>query len=57
MSCIDVADLRTWHETSGSGDSVVLLHGAFGGASSWAAQRPALVDAGFAVYLPGELSA
>ena len=52
MPYIDAAGLRTWHETSGSGDPVVLLHGAFGGASSWAMQRPALVDAGFAVYLP-----
>src|SRR6478735_3067708 len=52
MSYIDVAGQRIWHETSGSGAPVVLLHGAFGGASSWAAQRPALVEAGFAVYLP-----
>ena len=52
MSYIEVAGLRTWHETSGSGAPVVLLHGAFGGASSWTAQRPTLVEAGFAVYLP-----
>jgi len=52
MSYIDVAGRRIWHETSGSGVPVVLLHGAFGGASSWTAQRPALVEAGFAVYLP-----
>src|SRR6478735_1065447 len=52
MSYIDVAGQRIWHETSGSGAPVVLLHGAFGGASSWFAQRPALVAAGFTVYLP-----
>jgi len=52
VSYIDVAGIRTWHESSGSGAPVVLLHGAFGGASSWSAQRPALVDAGCAVYLP-----
>ena len=40
MSYIEVAGRRTWHETSGSGAPVVLLHGAFGGASSWTAQRP-----------------
>ena len=35
MSYVDVAGLRTWHEIDGTGEPVVLLHGAFGGASSW----------------------
>jgi pimeloyl-ACP methyl ester carboxylesterase len=46
---------EVWHEVSGEpGDTVpvVLLHGAFAGASSWGAQTPALVEAGFQVYAP-----
>jgi pimeloyl-ACP methyl ester carboxylesterase len=49
---LDVAGLRTWHEISGAGEPVVLLHGAFGGASSFFAQTPALVDAGYRVHVP-----
>jgi pimeloyl-ACP methyl ester carboxylesterase len=49
---IEVAGLRTWHEVSGDGEPVVLLHGAFGGASSFFAQTPALVAAGYRVYAP-----
>jgi pimeloyl-ACP methyl ester carboxylesterase len=49
---IDVAGLRTWHEVSGGGDPLVLLHGAFVGASSFFAQTPALVEAGFRVHVP-----
>ena len=49
---VDVAGLRTWHEVSGAGEPVVLLHGAFGGASSFFAQTPALVDAGYRVHVP-----
>jgi pimeloyl-ACP methyl ester carboxylesterase len=52
MSYVDVAGMRTWHEIDGTGEPVVLLRGAFGGASSWYRQRPALVAAGFRVYLP-----
>ena len=52
MSYIDVAGLRTWHEVSGAGEPIVLLHGAFSGALSFAAQTPALVDAGFRVHIP-----
>src|SRR5262245_29267453 len=44
---IEVAGLRTWHEVSGEGDPLVLLHGGFLGASSFYAQTAALVDAGF----------
>lgn len=50
---IDVAGVRTWHLVAGEhGDPVVLLHGAFAGASSWSAQVPSLVGAGLRVYLP-----
>jgi pimeloyl-ACP methyl ester carboxylesterase len=54
MTYVDVAGLSTWHEVSGDGDGdpVVLLHGAFSGATSWYAQVPALVEAGFRVYAP-----
>jgi pimeloyl-ACP methyl ester carboxylesterase len=52
MVYVDVAGLRTWHEVSGAGAAVVLLHGAFAGAMSWSAQTPALVEAGFQVYVP-----
>jgi len=49
---VDAAGLQTWHEVRGEGAPVVLLHGAFAGASSWHAQVPALVNAGYRVYLP-----
>jgi pimeloyl-ACP methyl ester carboxylesterase len=52
MPYVDVNGLRTWHEVSGAGRPVVLLHGGFAGASSWAAQAPALVRAGYRVHLP-----
>jgi pimeloyl-ACP methyl ester carboxylesterase len=49
---IEVAGLRTWHEVSGEGDPLVLLHGGFVGASSFFAQTPALVEAGYRVHVP-----
>jgi pimeloyl-ACP methyl ester carboxylesterase len=49
---IEVAGLRTWHEVSGEGDPLVLLHGGFVGASSFFAQVPALVEAGYRVHVP-----
>jgi pimeloyl-ACP methyl ester carboxylesterase len=52
MTYVEVRGHRVWHEVSGDGPPVVLLHGAFAGASSFAAQTPALVDAGFTVYVP-----
>jgi pimeloyl-ACP methyl ester carboxylesterase len=52
MSYLDVAGHRIWHETSGSGDPVVLLHGAFAGASSLGAQTPYLVQHGRRVHVP-----
>jgi pimeloyl-ACP methyl ester carboxylesterase len=42
----------TWHEVHGEGPPVVLLHGAFAGASSWSAQAPALAGGGYRVHLP-----
>jgi pimeloyl-ACP methyl ester carboxylesterase len=44
--------LRTWHEVSGEGHPVVLLHGAFAGAASWSAQAPVLAAAGYRVHAP-----
>ncbi len=52
MTYVEVAGRQVWHEVSGEGDPVVLLHGGFAGASSWFAQQPALVASGFRVYLP-----
>jgi len=49
---IEVAGLRTWHEVTGQGEPVVLLHGAFGGATSFFAQTPFLVEAGYRVHVP-----
>ena len=52
MPYVDLNGLRTWHEVRGEGEPVVLLHGAFAGASSWVAQAPALARAGYKVHLP-----
>jgi pimeloyl-ACP methyl ester carboxylesterase len=52
MTYVEIAGHRVWHEVSGDGVPVVLLHGGFSGASSFAAQTPALVAAGFQVYVP-----
>jgi pimeloyl-ACP methyl ester carboxylesterase len=52
VTYVDVDGLPTWHEVSGDGEPVVLLHGAFSGAASWFGQVGALVDAGFRVYAP-----
>jgi pimeloyl-ACP methyl ester carboxylesterase len=49
---VDVNGVPTWHEVHGDGPPVVLLHGAFAGASSWAAQAPALARAGYRVHVP-----
>lgn len=49
---VDVADHREWHEVAGSGPAIVLLHGGYGGASSWALTAPALVESGFRVHVP-----
>jgi pimeloyl-ACP methyl ester carboxylesterase len=52
MTYVEVAGHDVWHEVSGEGEPVVLLHGAFSGASSFAAQTPALAAAGFRVHVP-----
>jgi pimeloyl-ACP methyl ester carboxylesterase len=52
VTYVEVNGLRTWHEVRGAGRPVVLLHGAFAGASSWSAQAPALVEAGYRVHVP-----
>ena len=49
---VDVGDVRMWRELAGSGAAVLLMHGAFAGASSWTAQATALVGAGFTVHVP-----
>jgi pimeloyl-ACP methyl ester carboxylesterase len=52
VTYVDVNGLATWHEVLGEGQPVVLLHGAFAGASSWSAQAPALAAAGYRVHVP-----
>ena len=52
MPYVQVGGRLTWHEVHGSGQPVVLLHGAFAGASSWAAQAPVLARAGYRVHVP-----
>ena len=52
MAVVDVAGLPTYYEVSGTGDAVVLLHGGLSAADAWAAQAPALVAAGFRVWIP-----
>jgi pimeloyl-ACP methyl ester carboxylesterase len=49
VTYVDVNRLATWHEVHGSGQPLVLLHGAFAGASSWSAPVPALARAGYNV--------
>jgi pimeloyl-ACP methyl ester carboxylesterase len=52
VTYLEVDGHQVWHEVSGDGPPVVLLHGAFAGASSFAMMTPALVTAGFEVYVP-----
>jgi pimeloyl-ACP methyl ester carboxylesterase len=49
---VDVAGLAVWHQVTGDGPAVVLLHGAFAGAASWDAQTPALASGGYRVHAP-----
>jgi pimeloyl-ACP methyl ester carboxylesterase len=49
---VNVAGREVWHEVSGAGAPLVLLHGGFSGASSFAAQTPVLARAGFRVHVP-----
>ncbi|CAL9319876.1 alpha/beta fold hydrolase [Streptomyces sp. R02] len=43
--------VRTWYETEGSGDPLVLLHGGFCTNDTWGAQRPDLAAA-YRLHLP-----
>ncbi|MFJ3581986.1 alpha/beta fold hydrolase [Streptomyces sp. NPDC090127] len=43
--------VRTWYETDGAGEPLVLLHGGFCTNETWGAQRAALA-AGFRLFLP-----
>jgi hypothetical protein len=52
VTYVEVHGLRTWHEVTGAGQPVVLLHGAFAGAASWSGQAPVLADAGYKVHVP-----
>jgi pimeloyl-ACP methyl ester carboxylesterase len=52
VTYLEVHGLRTWHEVTGAGQAVVLLHGAFAGAASWSGQAPVLADAGYKVHVP-----
>ncbi|MGA4985554.1 alpha/beta fold hydrolase [Streptomyces cellulosae] len=47
----DLAGVRTWYETEGSGDALVLLHGGLCTNDTWGAQRPDLA-ASYRVHLP-----
>jgi pimeloyl-ACP methyl ester carboxylesterase len=49
---IDVRGISTWHEVSGTGEPVVLLHGGLTNGDSWELQVPAVVDAGFRAHVP-----
>jgi pimeloyl-ACP methyl ester carboxylesterase len=52
VTYLEVGGRPTWHEVHGAGRPVALLHGAFAGASSWAAQAPVLAEAGYRVHVP-----
>ena len=52
VSYVEIAGHRTWHEVTGEGAPVVLLHGAFAGASSFFAQTPVIAEAGYRVHVP-----
>ncbi|MYT25385.1 alpha/beta fold hydrolase [Streptomyces sp. SID7760] len=48
---VELPNVRTWYETEGSGDPLVLLHGGFCTNETWGAQR-ADMAAGYRVFLP-----
>lgn len=52
MAYVDIAGHQTWHEVTGDGPPVVLLHGGFSGASAFFAQTPAIAQAGYRVHVP-----
>lgn len=49
---LQIAGRRSWHEVAGDGPAIVLLHGAFSGASGWSMQAGALAREGFRVHVP-----
>ncbi|MFI7080455.1 alpha/beta fold hydrolase [Micromonospora sp. NPDC049903] len=55
MGYAEVADVRFWYETHGTGRPLVLLHGGFGAVETFAAIRPALAQRRqvISVDLPG----
>jgi len=48
---VQIGDVKTWYDTAGSGDPVVLLHGGLVTNDTWAQQIPAIAER-FAVYAP-----
>ena len=48
---VEYAGARIWYATYGSGDAVVLLHGAFDNSEDWGYQIPALVESGHRAIL------
>lgn len=49
---VEVGGQQVWHEVTGGGPPVVLLHGAFGGADSFTAQTSVFAAAGYGVHVP-----
>jgi pimeloyl-ACP methyl ester carboxylesterase len=48
---VDIAGLKTWYDTAGEGDPLVLLHGGLVTNETWAAQMPAFAES-FRVLAP-----
>lgn len=48
---VDLSGVKTWYETDGSGDPLLMLHGGFCTNDTWGAQRSDLA-ARFRLYLP-----
>lgn len=52
MAYVNIAGVRTYHEVSGEGAPLVLLHGGLTDGRSWGAQVPALAAAPYTVHRP-----